>query len=198
MKLKKNIPIFFLVLAMLAGCMPVKEIGQSVITVTPVVFLISFGFQYLFFRLWKRKWPELTISWLPNLIFLIALIIFAIIFGNTKPLLLGGLLIVFGLSYLTIYLLVLRIWLFFDHARVFTWASILILFIFLIPAFPMAAGLADQSPFVQYVLIVWFLPGSLPFGASNMSHPGLLPALIFLSLLFEVWFRTRRIGHPGK
>jgi hypothetical protein len=177
--------------------MPAKEIGQSVLTVTPLVFLISFGFQYLFFRLWKRKWPELTISWVPNLIFLIALIISAIIFGKTKPLLLGGLLIVFGLSYLTIYLLFMRIWLFFDHSRVFSWASILIMFLFLLPAFPMAAGQAEESPLVQYVLMVWFLPGSLPFSGSNQSHPGLLPALILIILLFEVWFRTRKIAHPG-
>lgn len=197
MKLIKSILLFLLLIPFLSGCMPAKEIGQSVLTVTPLVFLISFGFQYLFFRLWKRKWPELTISWVPNLIFLIALIIFAIIFGKTKPLLLGGLLIVFGLSYLTIYLLFMRIWLFFDHSRVFSWASILIMFLFLLPAFPMAAGQAEESPLVQYVLMVWFLPGSLPFSGSNQSHPGLLPALIFLILFFEVWFRTRKIAHPS-
>jgi hypothetical protein len=197
MKLIKNILIFLLLVPLLAGCATAKVIGQSVLTVTPVVFLISFGFQYLFFRLWQRKWPELTISWVPNLIFLIALIVFAIIFRNTKPLLLGGLLIVFGLSYLTIYLLFMRIWLFFDHSRVFTWASILIMFFFLLPAFPMAAGLAEESPLVQYVLMVWFLPGSLPFSGSSVSHPGFLPVLILLVLLFEVWFRTRKIACPG-
>ena len=83
MKLIKSILLFLFLAPPLAGCMPVKEIGQSVLTVTPVVFLISFGFQYLFFRLWKRKWPEMTISWVPNLILLIALIVFAIIFGNS-------------------------------------------------------------------------------------------------------------------
>ena len=46
-----------------------QEVGQAVLLVTPTVFLISLGFQYLFFRLWKLIFPQLTLSWLPNFIF---------------------------------------------------------------------------------------------------------------------------------
>ena len=96
----------------LSGCVSLtdQEVGQAVLLVTPTVFIISLGFQYLFFRLWKLKFPQLTLSWLPNFIFYIFLLIIAGIFGNGNPFwfltdewgLSGIVFMIFGPSFLTV------------------------------------------------------------------------------------------------
>ena len=85
----KKAVIFRTIIAslLLSGCSGPsdRELGQAVLLVTPTVFIISLGFQYLFFRLWKLIYPQLTLSWLPNFIFYIVLLILAGIYGNGNP-----------------------------------------------------------------------------------------------------------------
>ncbi len=178
-----------------------QDVGQSVLSVAPVVFLVSIGFQYLFFRIWKRKWHTLTMAWLPNLVFLIFLIAVMMLaflfrdieFRETELLVLA--LVVFGASYLTVLFLITRIWLFFDHTRVFTWASILTLALYILPAFPMVAGLTEETGIGDLAVVLWVAPGSvlrLLFGDSMIANAGVV--ILFLVLLAEAWFATRKEG----
>jgi hypothetical protein len=196
----------FLLLAMailLSGCTGPsdQDYGQSVLSVAPIVFLVSMGFQYLFFRIWKRKWRALTMSWQPNLIFLILLIAVMVLvflfrdieFRETELLVLA--LVLFGASYLTVLFLVTRIWLVFDRSKVFTWASILTCALYILPAFPMVAGLTEETPIGDFALALWILPGSvlrLFFRDSIIANGGVV--ILFLVLLIEAWFATRKEG----
>jgi hypothetical protein len=178
-----------------------QDYGLAVLSVAPIVFLVSIGFQYLFFRIWKRKWRTLTMSWLPNLVFLILLIAVMVLafllrdieFRETELLVLA--LVMFGASYLTVLFLVTRIWLVFDHIRVFTWASILTLALYILPAFPMVAGLTEETWIGDFALALWILPGSvlrLLFRDSIIANAGVV--ILFLILLVEAWFATRKEG----
>ena len=197
--MNKKAFLFLAIALWLAGCTGPSdiEIGQSVLSATPIVFLVSMGFQYLFFRIWKRKWPELTMSFPPNLIFLIALVVLAIIFPNVELLPLA--LLWFGASCLKVLLLVTRIWLFFDHANAFTWATVLMLSLYILPAFPMVAGLTEGTGFGDFAFALWVLPGSILrflFRDSILANGGAV--ILFLVLLVEAWFATRsKAGGTG-
>jgi hypothetical protein len=201
--MKKNAFVLLAMAILLSGCTGPsdQDYGQSVLSVAPIVFLVSMGFQYLFFRIWKRKWRALTMAWLPNLVFLILLIAVMMLafllrdieFRETELLVLA--LVVFGASYLTVLFLITRIWLFFDHTRVFTWASILTLSLYILPAFPMVAGLTEETLIGDFALALWILPGSvlrLLFRDSMIANAGVV--ILFLILLVEAWFATRKEG----
>jgi hypothetical protein len=201
--MKKNVFLLLAIALLLTSCNGPsdKDYGQSVLTAAPIVFLISLGFQYLFFRIWKRKWDTLAMSWLPNLIFLILLIVLMLLaflfrdieFRKTELLLLA--LLWFGASYLTVLFLVTRIWLVFDRTNVFTWASVLTLSLYIFPALPMVAGLTEGTIFSDLALAVWILPGSvlgLLFRDSIIANGGVV--ILFLALLVEAWFATRKEG----
>ena len=205
--MKKNAFLLLAIALLLTSCTGPsdQDIGQSVLSVAPIVFLVSIGFQYLFFRIWKRKWVELTMSLPPNLIFLIFLIAFALLaflfqdieFRKTELLFLA--LFWFGTSYLTVLFLVTRIWLIFDHNRVFTWASVLTLALYILPAFPMVAGLTEGTPFGDFAFALWVLPGSILgslFPDSILTNGSVV--ILFLVLLVEAWFTTRKkAGEPS-
>jgi hypothetical protein len=208
--MKKSLLFSVILIVLLASCSgPTdKEIGQAILLVTPTVFLISVGLQYLFFRLWQRKWPELRMSWLPNLIFYIFLNIVAGIWGNGNPFWfftdasgLSGYFILFGSSYLTVLFIITRIWLAINPARVFTWASIIALSLFALPALPMIAGMTEGTQILYLcILPVWVYPGSVLFSGLNADRPGALTALVLFILLAEVWFRTEKklVSRAGK
>ena len=201
----KRAMIFLVISAslFLAGCSGPsdKEVGQAVLLATPTIFLISLGFQYLFFRLWKLIFPQLTLSWLPNFIFYLLLLILAGIFGNGSPFwfltdewgLTGIVFIILGPSFLTVLFISMRIWLALNPSKVFTWVSIVVMSFYVLLAFPMATGLTEGSSFNQIVYLFWILPGTLPFWWTNdFGWPGLLTALVFLILLVEVLIRIKR------
>jgi hypothetical protein len=140
-------------------------------------------------------------AWLPNLVFLILLIAVMMLafllrdieFRETELLVLA--LVVFGASYLTVLFLITRIWLFFDHARGFTWASILTLSLYILPAFPMVAGLTEDTGIGDLAVVLWVAPGSvlrLLFRDSIIANGGVV--IVFLILLVEAWFATRKEG----
>lgn len=189
--MKKSIFYLALIIA-LSGCSgpTQQEVGQSVLITVPFVFLISMGFQYLFFRLWKRKWPEITMNWMPSFIFLIFLIISALsakFFISIDNNLSGGI-FVLSLSYLPVLFIFTRIWLFFNHTKAFTWASSIAFFLFISPAFPMAAEVTKDSPFFwQYTIWVWMMPAAIP-----EDMPGAIALIVFLVLIIEAWLRTRK------
>lgn len=188
----KKVVLYLVLIIALSGCSgpTQQEVGQSVLMTVPFVFLISMGFQYLFFRVWKRKWPEITMNWMPNLIFLIFLIIsalsakFFIDIDNS----LTNVIFPLSLSYLPILFLFTRIWLFFDHTKAFTWASIVAMSLFISPAFPMAAEVSKDSNFFwQYTIWVWMMPAAIP-----EDMPGAIPLTVFLVLIIEAWLKTRK------
>jgi hypothetical protein len=188
----KKIIVYLAIVFALSGCSgpTQQEIGQTVLTAVPFVFLISIAFQYLFFRLWKRKWPEITMNWMPNLIFLIFLIISALsakFFIDIDNSLTSGV-FPLSLSYLPVLFIFTRIWLFLDHTKAFTWASIVAMFLFISPAFPMAAEVGKDSPlFWQYTIWVWMMPATIP-----EDLPGAIALIVFLVLIIEAWFSTRK------
>jgi hypothetical protein len=198
--------VVFLILnasLVLSGCSGPsdQEVGQAVLLVTPTVFLISLGFQYLFFRLWKLVFPQLTLSWLPNFIFYIFLLITAGIFGNGNPFwfladesgLSGIVFIIFGPSFLAVLFIVMRVWLALNPSKVFTWVSIAVMSFYVLLAFPVATGVTEGSSFNDMVILFWIVPGTLPFWWTNdFGWPGTLTALAFLILLVEVLIRIRR------
>jgi hypothetical protein len=200
--------IIFLVIntvLFLSGCSGPsdKEVGQAVLLATPTIFLISLGFQYLFFRLWKLIFPHLTLSWLPNFLFYIFLLITAGIFGNGNPFwfladesgLSGIVFIILGPSFLTVLFMVMRVWLALNPSKVFTWVSIAVMSLYVLLAFPMATGLTEGSSFNEMIILFWILPGTIPFWWTyDFGWPGSLTGLAFLILLVEVLIRIRRTG----
>ena len=199
---KAGVFLFIITLLFLSGCSGPsdKELGQAVLLVTPTVFLISLGFQYLFFRLWKLKYPELTLSWLPNFIFYIFLLIIAGIFGNGNPVwfltdesgLSGIVFLIFGPSFLTVLFIVMRIWLFFNPSKVFTWVSVAVMSVYVLSTFPMIAELTEGTSYSEYIGYFWISPGTLLFFSSDYGWPGSLTALVFLILLVEVLIRIKK------
>lgn len=193
--MKKNVISLLVMAILLAGCSAPtdKEIGQSVLLITPTAFIISIGFQYLFFRLWKRKWPELTISWLPNVIFFVMLALLAVFFGNMEGFIFSSTLRIFGSSYLTILFIVTRIWLAFNPSKAFTWAAILTMSLFAIPIFPMISGITQGTAFFfPFVFYFWVFPGSALLSGDYFENPGFLTALVFFVLMLEVLIKTRK------
>jgi len=200
----KKAVIFRTIIAslLLSGCSGPsdRELGQAVLLITPTVFIISLGFQYLFFRLWKLIYPQLTLSWLPNFIFYIVLLILAGIYGNGNPVwfltddsgLRGIVFLIFGPSFLTILFIVMRIWLFFNPSRVFTWASIAVMSFYVLSTFPMIAELTEGTPYSEYIAYFWISPGTLLLFSPNYGWPGSLTALVFLILLVEVLIRIKK------
>ena len=200
----KKATFFFVIITSLlfSGCSGPsdKEIGQTVLLVTPTVYIISLGFQYLFFRLWKLKFPQLTLSWLPNFVFYIFLIIIAGIFGNGNPFwfLTDGwgmsyvVFIIFGSSFLTVLFIVTRIWLFFNPTKTFTWASILTMSFYILPAFPMIAGSTEGTSWSESIMVFWIFPGSAFFFSYNFGFLGDFTVLVFFVLLLEVWVKTKK------
>jgi hypothetical protein len=176
-------------------------VGQAVLLVTPTVFLVSLGFQYLFFRLWKLIFPQLTLSWFPNFIFYIFLLIVAGIFGNGNPFwfltddlgLAGLVFIFFGPSFLTILFIIMRIWLAVNPSKVFTWVTIIVMSFYILLALPLATGVAEGSSFSEIVIRFWILPGMIPFWENDFGWPGLLTTLVFLILLVEVLIRINKM-----
>jgi hypothetical protein len=184
-----------------------QEVGQAVLLVTPTVFLISLGFQYLFFRLWKLIFPQLTLPWFPNFIFYLFLLIIAGIFGNGDPFwfltdelgLTGIVFIIFGLSFLTVFFIIMRVWLSFNPSKVFTWATIAVMSFYVVLAFPIATGLTEGSSFNEIVILLWILPGTLPFWwTSDFGWPGSLTTLVFLILLIEVLIRIKKTSKANE
>ena len=198
----KKALIFLIVstLLLLSGCISPtdKEVGQAAISVTPIIFLLSLGFLYLFFRLWQRNYPQLTLSWIPNVLFFVSLLIIAGIFGNwflTDDRGLNVLfLIIFGSSFLTVFFIVMRVWLVFHPPTVFTWVSVVIMSIYVLSTFPMIAGRTEGTSYSEYFAWLWIFPSTVFLSSPNYGWPGSLPALVFIILLVEVLIRIRKHG----
>ena len=179
-----------------------KEVGQAVLLATPTIFLISLGFQYLFFRLWKLIFPHLTLSWLPNFLFYIFLLIIAGIVGNGNPFwfltdewgLAGIVFVIVGLSFLTVLFIVMRIWLALKPSKVFTWVSIAVMSFYVLLAFPMVAELTEGTSYFNFAALFWMSPGMVLFLSSDYGWPGSLTVLVFFILLVEVLIKIRKMS----
>ena len=194
--MKKSLVFLILIILLLfSGCVTLtdKEVGQAAVSVTPILFLLSLGFNYLFFRLWQLIYPQLTLSWLPNFRFFVFLLLIAGIFGNwflTDEWGLNGiLLIIIGSSFLTVLFIVMRIWLVVHPATVFTWVSIVIMSLYVLSTFPMIAEQTEGTSYYEFISWLWIYPSTALFLSPNYEWPGSLPALVFLILLVEVLIR---------
>ena len=206
----KKAVVFLVIITLLflSGCSGPsdKEVGQALLLVTPTVFLISLGFQYLFFRLWKLIFPQLTLSWLPNILFYIFLLLIAGIFGHGTPFwfltdelgLNGIVFIMLGPSFLTVLFIVMRIWLFFNPSKVFTWVSIGVMSFYILLAFPMVAGLTEGTSYSDYMSFFWVAPGTVLLFSSDYGWPGSLTILIFLILLVEVLIKIKKASKANE
>ena len=177
-----------------------KEVGQAVLLATPTIFLISLGFQYLFFRLWKLIFPHITVSWIPNFLFYIFLLILSGVLGKGNPFwfltdewgLEGIVFIILGPSFLTVLFIAMRIWLAFNPSKVFTWLSIAVMSFYILLAFPMVAGLTEGTSYFSFAELFWISPGTVLFLSSDYGWPGSLTILVFFILLVEVLIRIRK------
>jgi hypothetical protein len=129
--------------------------------------------------------PQLTFSWLPNIIFYIILVAIARFFGDGNSYGFYDMynvetLVLFGTSFLAILFVVTRIGLTFIPSKIFTWASILIMSFYMLPAFPMIAGLTEGTSWSTLINNLWVFPGC--FGLNFL--------FVFLILFFEVLGKT--------
>ena len=111
----------------------------------------------------------------------------------------GLVFIIFGLSFLTVLFIIMRVWLSFHPSQVFTWVSIAVVSFYVLLAFPIATGLTEGSSFNEVVILFWILPGTLPFWWTNdFGWPGSLTALVFLILLVEVLIRIKKTSKANE
>jgi hypothetical protein len=160
-----------------------QEEGQAVLLVAPLVMLAAMGVQWLVLAPWRRRWRSLELRWRPGLAVVavlgaasVATALFAPRAKEWAPIAFW----LFGCSYAAVLLVVTRVWLHFDRARVFALPHLV----------PLVAqvGLAGMAATGEFGALrhldewVWILPG---FG-------GWAAGPIFVVLLAEAWLRNRR------
>jgi hypothetical protein len=159
-----------------------QEVGQQVLIVAPVVFLLSLGVQWILLRVWQRRWPDLVLRWRRNLSVAAALLVPAglslVLAERTVELPIAVWL--FGCSYGAVLLLATRFMISVDRRRAFTLSHLLPIALFLAPAAVLALGLANGVGKTAENLYI--LPG---FGGWTTGG-------LFVAMMIEALVRTRR------
>ncbi len=174
-----------LVLAAATGmqCGPTpQQIGEQVLLVAPLVFVLSLGVQWILLRMWQRRRPDVAISWRRNLLVAGALLVpagLALAFGDRRE---DWLLAVwgFGSSYGAVLLIATRVFLSIDRPRAFQRSHLVPMVIFLVPAAALALGAGAPLSTHAEELFLW--PGFL----------GWITGGLWLGLMVEAWLAGRR------
>jgi hypothetical protein len=166
-----------------------EEEGAAVLLAAPFVFITALGLLWLLRRLWARRYPELTVEARPQLVTSGVLLLLAVIGGvatgqrgaDWAPIAFWF----FGTSYLTLALVVLRIWLSYRPSTAFTWAPIAPMVLMVAPALVLAVGGGGRN-FADAADVLWILPGYL----------GTVTGPLFVILLVEALIRGNAGAQP--
>ena len=178
-------PVLLAAVAGATSCNPSpQEVGQQILIVAPLVFLLSLALQWVLLRVWRRRWPDIALRWRTNLLVACALVppaALAFALGHRRDEL-GLALLMFGASYAAVLLVLTRLVLWRARSRAFTLPHLPALVLFLAPAFFLALGL--ESPLNADAGALYLYPGM----------DGWVPAGLFAALTAEALLRTRRVG----
>ena len=143
--MNKNLFLILLILPLFAGCVgPTgKEIGQAVIAISPMIFIVSIVVQLIIFNVWRIKMKDIVINSRPNIIFFAILILLSLFFGNSKEA--GAVSCSFVFIYIITLFIVTHIGLLFSR-DIFTWSSVLTMTIFIVLSFMMISSPPPSYP----------------------------------------------------
>jgi hypothetical protein len=170
----------------LMDCGPTaQQVGEQVLIVAPLVFLLSLAVQWSLLKLWQKLRPDVALRWRRNLIVAGVLLVPAVasfVLGDrTRELSLA--LWLFGCSYTAVLLVATRFLLWWDRPRAFTLSHLLPMLMFVVPAGVLALGLVDRVGRMN-AEDVFALPG---FG-------GFVTGGLYLALIVEALIRRRRLA----
>jgi uncharacterized membrane protein len=202
----RNLIVFATASLLLSGCGPSQEeSARAVMMATPVVYLAGMGIMALMLFLWRKLEPRLGINWNPVLLGLALACVIGLLsivgVTNDPPNTQGrtatdgipgvvewvGFAIVFyGTSYLSVLLVIWRIWLWRRPATAFTWAWTPVLFVMMAPCPAMIMSTGEHSVAMHYFSeagrFFWTFPGFI----------GMVTGPLLLLALIEVWVRIRQ------
>lgn len=181
----------------LCGCGPTaREAGTAVLCAAPLALIGGLLLLSLLLRLWRRRYPELSLRLLPNLCLLVALANGAVArawFDWKSTEWTWVALWWFGTSFAAVLLLVWRIWFRIEPRGSFTWSALPAMLLFVAPAIYLAFEGSTASGPPDWIVDLWVWPGYL----------GYVPGGMFLILLIEAAIRGRAPKpladepHPG-
>ncbi len=170
---------------LMGGCLPSEEeAGSWVLFASPIAVLAGILALWLLYRLWVRRYPEISFSRLPAVLLTVALLNGAAVKAFLAPPLLEGTgmgLMAFGTSYLALLLVAWRIWFWRRPRSSFTWVSIPIMIPYVAPAVYLAYQGSTTREVADWLLDAWMFPGMT----------GWVPGGLLLILLIEAKVRTR-------
>lgn len=170
-----------------ASCGPTdEEAARAVMFAAPIVFLAGMGLLRLMLWLWRKLKPGLTVRWKPALVILGVLVLGQVIsfLGLSEDAYVSewyfAALILMGTSFLTVLLVIWRIWAFFSPDRAFTWAYLPATVLMFWPCPFMLFSTAVDWDFA--VVIFWIFPG----------YMGMVTGVLLAGLIIEIAVRIHR------
>lgn len=155
-----------------ADCTPTSaEAGSAVLLVAPVVFLVGLGILGLLRVFWRPLVELRPLEPKPLLVtFFILLVLSALGVAGPERAREWALvaLLVFGSSFMTLLLLVWRVWFFRKKQTAFTWAPIATMAFMIFPAPLFVLARPDRSVGDPVVAGLWMLPGMFGYAAVPM------------------------------
>lgn len=168
-----------------SSCGPTdEEAARAVMFAAPIVFLVGMGFLRLLLWLWRKRQP-VTVRWKPALVILAVLMLGQVIsfLGLSDTALVSewywAALVLMGTSFLTVLLVIWRIWAFFSPDMAFTWSYLPAVVLMLWPCPFMLFSTATEWDFA--VVIFWIFPG----------YMGIVPGILLAILIIEIVVRIR-------
>jgi hypothetical protein len=148
-------------LVLLAGCGPTpREAAAAVLVALPVALLVGHLLVRLLVWLW-RPVRRLPLSARPALVAAgvaaAVAVATAVIAGEDALDWVGAALVLFGTSYLTLLLVVWRLWLLLDAVTASSWSFVPVVSISVLPGIPLLLGVSGD--YADLVLVAWVLPG---------------------------------------
>ena len=161
-----------------------EEAARAVMFAGPIVFLAGMGLLRLLLWLWRKRKP-VAVRWKPALVVLGVLVLGQVISfaGLSENAYVSewywAALVLMGTSFLTVLLVIWRIWAFFSPDTAFTWAYLPTAVLMFWPCPFMLFSTEVQWDFA--VVIFWIFPG----------YMGLVTGIILAGLIIEIVVRIR-------